>query len=228
MGIKGEICFICGGENPDSMDHLPPKNLFLNKYRKLGNGLITVPCHIECNKESELDDEYFRYCLTIPAYWTSDKARELWDTKLKKQLHRSQSAGFLTYLRELLEEVNIIDEGGNPIAKADAALLDAKRIESVLFRVTKGLYFRQFKTRLPDSHPMELSFYDPTVAMEIVDQYGIRPKFESTGGGIFRHFYLYSNSEEEKGIWFFVFFNSVYFSVHLGDLPKTDNNDLNA
>lgn len=211
-----DICYICGGKNPNSQDHIPPKNLFLKKYRNLDRGLITVPCHAKCNKKYELDDEYFRYCLCIPAYWTSALARELWGQKLKKQLHRPQSTGFLMYLSGLIEKAHILDKEGIPIVNAGVAFLDAQRMENVILRIARGLFYRQFNYRIPDEHPMELIWNQPQGALEIISEYGIGKLLGSVGGGIFRHFYFFNPKDEKSGIYFFIFFDSIYFTVHIG------------
>lgn len=219
MSIKrNDVCYICGEENPNSKDHIPPKNIFLKKYRNLDSGLITVPSHSLCNKSYELDDEYFRYCLCIAAYWTNEKARELWKTKMKNQLHRSESAGYLKYLRELLKDGNFIDQNGIPHKNATVALLDSKRIERVIYRIVRGLFYKNFSYRLPDFHKLELNWLPPKGAKEIIGDLNIQNKFSSVAGGIFRHCYYFKSNNEKDGFYFLVFFDSVFFSVQVGDI----------
>lgn len=218
--IPKNICYICGKKNPDTRDHIPPKNLFLSKYRSLDGGLITVPSHLKCNKKYELDDEYFRYCLCIPAYWTSEKARELWNKKLKTQLHRKESLGFLKYIKELLKDAQVLDELGNPVANVGIAMLDAKRMENVLIRIARGLFFKQYGF-LPLNHTINCEMLFPNKTSKMITEFGISKKFTSVGGGIFQYFYLRNSNNNANGIYFFVFFDCIYFTVFLGDFQNS-------
>ncbi|MDF2477577.1 MAG: hypothetical protein K0S24_3060 [Sphingobacterium sp.] len=94
LDIERKVCFICGEGKADSVDHVPPKNLFLPKYRSMGENLITVPAHRECNNGTSKDDEYFRFCLLTQAMWTSELAKELWDEKYKVRIHDPNKAGY--------------------------------------------------------------------------------------------------------------------------------------
>ena len=127
-------CYLCGNNNSDSVDHIPPKNIFLKKNRV---DLITVPAHVACNKRHELDDEYFRYSLLIPAYWESKDARELWNEKIKNKIHRHQSAGFRHYLLQNIKSIDLNTEGGIYLGKADASFLDASRMMIVIEQIAE-------------------------------------------------------------------------------------------
>lgn len=224
--IPKNICYICGKKNPDTRDHIPPKNLFLSKYRNLNGGLITVPCHLNCNKKYELDDEYFRYCLCIPAYWTSEKARELWKTKLKNQLHRKESTGFLKYIRKLIEKAHVLDESGNPVAEVGVAFLDAKRMENVLIRIARGLFFKQYGF-LPLNHTINCEMLFPNKTLKMITEFGISEKFTSVGGGIFKYYYLSDTDNNLNGLYIFKFFECIYFMLSLSSIGNKSYNPTN-
>lgn len=54
-------CVYCGTSNPETKDHIPPKNLFPQPRPEL----VTVPCCEKCHKPTSLDDEIFRNMLTM-------------------------------------------------------------------------------------------------------------------------------------------------------------------
>ncbi|MFX0200412.1 MAG: hypothetical protein ACFFCW_30200 [Candidatus Hodarchaeota archaeon] len=213
-------CYLCGLESSDSVDHLPPKNLFLKKYRNIGADLITVPAHIKCNKEHALDDEYFRYCLLVPAYWESDYARELWNTKIKKQVHRTDSEGFRKYLLDKLASLEITTPSGIYLGEAEAAMLDAKRMIRVIERIARGIYYKHTEMILPLDWPVDVKLMSPAVRKDRI-RIEKKGKFVSIGKGIFRYFWNYTNEDRRNGFFWFVFFDCVDFWVRTG--VKTDN-----
>ena len=91
---QNKRCYICGKLGADTKDHVPPKCIFLNRKKGIGLNLITVPAHSDCNNALKMEDEYFRFGLSIPGYWNSEDARELWDTKTLRGLNKPEAAKF--------------------------------------------------------------------------------------------------------------------------------------
>jgi len=208
-------CYLCGLENADSVDHLPPRNIFLTKYRNMGSDLITVPAHIKCNKKHELDDEYFRFCLLIPAYRESEYARELWDTKIRKRIHRAQSEGFRNYLLNNLVPVSITTTSGIFLSKAKAEMLDARRMFSVVERIARGIYYKNTGMILPLDWPVDVVWMQPVVRKDRlkIEKSG---KFISIGKGIFKYFWNCTQEDKKVGFFWFVFFDCIDFWVITG------------
>jgi len=205
-------CYLCGMENADSVDHIPPKNIFLEKHR--GN-LITVPAHIKCNKQYELDDEYFRYFLLIPAYWESDDARELWNAKIKKRINRPESRGFKTDLVKHIKPIDVKTSAGIYLGKADVALLDAKRMENVVKRIARGLFYKHTGNILPINYSLKVDFMNQTNSsvrkyQKILEN---KNKLTSIGNNIFKYSWRQSRIDKTCKFWF-TFFNCVNFCVH--------------
>lgn len=213
-------CYICGSENADSDDHVPPKNLFLKKYRKLGPDLITVPAHEKCNKSFEKDDEYFRYFVLIPSYWENERARELWDAKIKKQIHRPQSEGFRQYLLNHIGPLQARTLSGIKIGDFDAAYIDVGRVEGVIERTSRGIYYKKTKTILPLDCPVSIGFMKPQVRQVRNDN---SSKFSLIADGIFRYACEWDPNDNKNGMYWFVFFESVDFWVFTGNPANRAN-----
>jgi len=211
-----KICYICGKENADSDDHVPPKNLFLKKYRDIGDDLITIPAHKSCNKLFEKDDEYFRFCLSIPSYWESDKARELWDEKMKDQLHRAESQGFRSYLLKSMKPIDLYSESGIYLGKGDVALLDAKRMDVVVERIARGIFYKKTKNILPLAWLMEVQMLHPVDGRQQMSRFRVEAKLSSIGNGIFKYFWQPTIEDQRIGLFWLIFFDSVYFWVFAG------------
>ena len=185
--ISNKRCFICGENDADSVDHIPPKCLFLKKYREQGESLITVPAHISCNKSFEKDDEYFRYFLSIPAYWTSDLARELWDKKINKQVHRKESVKYRKYLLDNIQDADIRSETGIILGRAPVAALDSKRVERVIERITRGIYYKINRNILPLDTQIESQMLEVQSALNQIARFKVENKFKSIGNTIFKY-----------------------------------------
>jgi len=213
--IENKRCFICGEYNADSKDHIPPKNIYLKKYKSIGNDLISVPAHTKCNKKYEKDDEYFRYCLLIPAYWTNKVARELWDTKIKKQIHRKESFRFRKYLLDNIIPIDINSKGGIFLGKAQAALLDSKRMDRVLERIARGLFYSIKKYILPIDHPVEVQMLVPEYAQTQMKRFNVESNLISFCNKTFQYYWQQTIDNENKGLFWFVFFESVYFWIFI-------------
>lgn len=213
--IENKRCFICGKNGADSDDHIPPKNLFLKKYRSMGHDLIAVPAHSTCNKSFEKDDEYFRYCLLIPAYWTSELARELWDRKLRKQIHRKESANFRKYILKNLTPVEIKTPSGLFLGTQEAAMLDSKRMDGVVERIARGIYYSINKNILPIDFPVDVQMLEPIEGKKQLIKLNVTNKLVSIGIKIFQYYWQPANNDISKGLFWFIFFESVYYWVFI-------------
>jgi len=211
-----KVCFICGSEGADTVDHVPPKNIFLKRDKNIGKDLITVPAHKNCNKLFEKDDEYFRYCLSIPAYWESKQARELWETKMKNQLHRSQSEGFRKYLLNNFLKSEIQTPSGIFLGKADLAMLDVKRMDRVLGRITRGIYYKINQNILPINTSVEVHMLHPNEGRKQIKNFKIQNELVSIGNETFKYYWKPTIENDNIGLMWLIFFNSVYFWIFTG------------
>lgn len=213
--MMAKRCYLCGRDNSNSGDHVPPKNIFLKKNRV---DLITVPAHVACNKQHELDDEYFRYSLLIPSYWESKDARELWNEKIKYKIHKSQSAGFKKYLSQNIKSVDLNTEGGIYLGKADASLLDATRLINVIERIARGLFYKRTNSILPFDWPVHADWMMPYIREDRKNLETMK-KFISIGNGIFKYYWEHSESDVRFGMFWLCFFDCVDFWVSTGSTP---------
>ena len=134
---KSAECVYCGDYRELTKDHVPPRSLF-SKPRP---ALITVPCCSPCNKGFQQDDEYFQLMVKAGI----DKQRfpkELADSlKAINNLARPESRRFAISFLEHYEP--------NP----GRHHVDLKRIERVLHRIVRGLFYHHVKVRLLESLP---------------------------------------------------------------------------
>ncbi|HWO74725.1 MAG TPA: hypothetical protein VNM69_02270 [Bacillus sp. (in: firmicutes)] len=204
--IEEKICSICGQEGGNSVDHIPPKNLFLEHHRH-GRNLITVPAHTSCNNACSRDDDYFRIFILIYSYWKSTLARELWDTKVRRQLSRKESEKFKGYLQRNMVPTNFHLNG----ALLNAMKFNAERIDRVASRIAKGLYYHKTGFILDKDLPFDVSFNGYNITTELDHLFIFEPVIE----GIFKYAWIEAN-EQKEGIIRMIFFDTVEFYATYG------------
>jgi len=209
LDIDKKICYICEKENADSVDHIPPRNIFISKYL-LSNNLMTVPAHIECNILCSKDDDYFRIFLLIYCYWTSSIAKELWNTKVKRQLNREQSKMFKSYLSNSLIPTNLYIKNQS----LSLISLESDRVLKEVARITRGIYYYKTGKILKNNVEVEVDFNGYSIDID-----GLPEKlyeFENVCDGIFKFAWVEANDKQKTGIFKFIFYNSIGFCSYYG------------
>jgi hypothetical protein len=146
-------CVYCGRVRPLTRDDVPPKNLFPEPRP---SNLITVPSCRECNQSFMLDDEYFR--LVIADASNPKVSPENFDHLLKAKQKLLGPKKFRSAKGLLL---NRMDRSNGLLA------VDRHRVERVLERIVRGLFFRLRGMRLPDTYTVGL--WSDWFAQEIED-----------------------------------------------------------
>lgn len=144
---RGE-CVYCGRVGIVTRDHIPPKNLF-SKPRP--DNLITVPSCVPCNKGCERDDEYFRLMLIMRVDVGSHPEYDnLWPV-VYRSLERRRDHGLTI---GLLKNVNL-SEMRSPSGlyyQLPTYNVSLERLDRVAKRITTGLFYHEFRRRLPDGY----------------------------------------------------------------------------
>lgn len=139
-------CIYCGSTEKPTDDHIPPKSLFA---KPRPNNLMTVPSCESCNKGFQLDDDYF-YMLMQTGAETSEHP-ELLKTKEKfvRSIHRKESKGFRQSILEKTFIQEVSTEGGIYLGNAPVLDVDWSRVERVVGRIVKGLFYKEKSFVLP-------------------------------------------------------------------------------
>jgi hypothetical protein len=127
-------CFWCGADDPSEQDHVFPASLFIEPRP----ALITVPaCNLH-NRVFSLDEEYFRDFILASSY-SHLEAKLLWQTKTRSTLRRKPS--YRAMLAAQLRKLEMKTAGGVFLGFLDALIADPSRINSVLRKMARGLYY---------------------------------------------------------------------------------------
>jgi hypothetical protein len=133
-------CFWCGAPDPPegSRDHVFPKNLFLPPRPE---GLITVPACKDHNGVFSQDEEYFRDFVLASSY-SHPEGRRLWDTRTRSAL--AKKPAYRARIAAELRKFEIRTAGGVFLGTIDALIADAPRINAVIRKMVRGLYYHLY------------------------------------------------------------------------------------
>jgi hypothetical protein len=209
LSSKG-ICYMCGKPEADSADHIPPKSLFPKDKRK---DLITIPAHVDCHHTFSKDDEYFRNSLNFLAFWTSKDARRLWKDKVLPSLKRPQAKGLAqSVIGNIIDikPVALTDLSGLDVVSSKAIEFDRERINRVVSRIARGLYFKCSGIILQPNSPIECDLNIPELRYERQHE-EVKQEFTNVGDDIFRYLGPHTLNDNSQ-VWFwFVFYDCVNF-----------------
>jgi hypothetical protein len=169
------VCVYCGEARELTRDHVPPRCLF-SKPRP--HDLITVPCCETCNREFSKHDEYFR--LAIVAGIDKEKfPKENADSvRAINSLIRPASHGFARLMLQ------------NYDRNSSGLTVDRLRIEIVLYRIARGLFYHHKAERMPGTIAFVFRSVDSSLrtnsdGREIIDR--LDGNMITIGDGIFRY-----------------------------------------
>ncbi len=168
-------CIYCGEQRELTRDHVPPRCLF-SKPRP--NDLVTVPCCEACNRELSKHDEYFRIAITTGIDRDKFPKENADSVRAINSLARPASQGFARFLLQNYEP--------NP----SRFTFDAFRIEIVLYRITRGLFYHHRNIRMPGTIAFAFRMVDDSLKTNADGRERINRLEEnmtSIGQGVFRY-----------------------------------------
>lgn len=128
-------CYLCGGPDADTNDHVFPKSLF----PKPRPTLLTAPACRNCNQSLSLDEEYFR-AFVLASTYPHPQAKKLWIGPLRRSLTRTPK--FKQMLASQLRSYEAHTSDGRHLGRVDAFFGETNRIDRVLEKMVRGLYLR--------------------------------------------------------------------------------------
>jgi hypothetical protein len=148
--IKGgiTICHLCGkaiDEGEISREHVPPKSFYPLKVRQ-GLNLETVPAHKSCNKSYRKDEEYFQHGLYAQVLNVKSKISSSLTADYKRRATQPQTPAMF---RRILKETSNVTPGGILLPSGKYAIsLDKMRIQNVVIKILRGIYYIRYNSFL--------------------------------------------------------------------------------
>jgi hypothetical protein len=215
--LVNNICFICGKEGSDTVDHIPPKGIFHPKYRN--NNLITVPAHRNCNKKFEKDDEYFRDNIVLASCEVNKKAQELFDDKIIHAYQNKKAQGYRRMQVKQLNSVEVHTPTGLYVKTLPIKIFETKRIDAVISRICRGLYYHRFKFILPIKCKIQVDLLKPE-AIDLRTRLIGKRQFQVVVPDIFEYVFIGCNENPETNLFFLFFYNCFTFHITTGQIAE--------
>jgi len=140
------ICYLCGKKPAEDRDHIFPRNLFPEPRPA---NLPTVPSCRECNNSLSNDEEIFRSFIASGIAFETLSGYRIWTERIRPRLKKN-TRGFKTLLRKLVKEVPVFSPNGNYLGTAPTLQPEQEKIDRVLKKISKGLYYLETGHPLPD------------------------------------------------------------------------------
>lgn len=199
-----KICIFCG-KDADTRDHIPPKCIFPDPKP---NDLITVPACKACNSNTKLDDEYFRW-LVATASEDSDGALKIITNKILPKVKKRPA--FLVQIMNNSRHVETYSESGIYLGNKPAFYIEKKRVQTVINKIVRGLYYKETKSMLPlDSL---ISNFSLNPKLDEPEKYVGSLPFYSIGNGTFSYRYWLNEFNTQESVWFIMFFDRTLFVI---------------
>jgi hypothetical protein len=199
--ISEEECCFCG-DPVECRDHIPPRGMFPNPKP---TDLITVPCCKQCNEETMLDDEYFRWFVATGSGESPEAERLVKERVLKR--FRDRPALLETILRGSVL-VDVYSKGGIFLEQRPGFRYDRKRIQRIIEKITRGLFWHEKGSRLGNDYSVIDFKLNPVMPDELLQVVQTTP-LKSVANGIFRYGFTQCAEDENSALWVFVFFDQM-------------------
>jgi hypothetical protein len=136
------------------------------------------------------------------------EAKRVWDSKVRRSLKRKPR--FRQKLARDLMPVELITQGGVYLGKATALTAESKRINRVIQKIVKGLYYHHYGRRLDDVS-FEI-YHNPNLngGNPLIDAWRKTPRCD-VGKGVFTYWRAIAQDVPEGSMWWLLFYERVLF-----------------
>jgi len=203
-------CIYCGGEGNQSRDHVPPKASF---PKPRPSDLITVPSCEKCNRGFQQDDEYFKAHLGIRADIEGAPRAETLTEEVLRSWQRPQSGGFTAAFRDSFATRTIRAPDHSVIGQEFGHVALTERINRVLERTVRGLFFHETGTVLPLDYRVRARMWEvlpPQDARSYMALMGGAP-LRVIANGAFRYAARIAGDDPFASAWLLQFYGSATF-----------------
>jgi hypothetical protein len=210
-------CVYCGEERRLTHDHVPPRGLCA---KPRPHDLVIVPSCTRCNEGASKDDEYFKTVMV----WKETAGSHPEATKIRDSVFRGlampKKATFARRLLAGLQDVDLKTPAGLHAGRATGFDVDLARLDRVVERVTRGLYWHsRGHRRLPSDHTVTVWSEHGLRGLQPKDASDLRRTLvepilnnppRSIARGVLRYWYAEGDLEHVTG-WLLEFYGDVRF-----------------
>ena len=196
--------------------HLKP---LFPKPRPSNRKLITVDCCQSCNHSASKDDEYFRSLLVREKRIDEHPQARKVNQSFIRSLDRKKAPGFRKSILDNVFSVEMSTLGGIYIGREWGYYVENDRLDRVLARITKGLFWKDCGMRLPDDYGIicwdayRLAELDRDAQVEFYNNFApmIGPPKMKIGDNTFCYWYRLDDDGVFKTAWVLGFYSRIFF-----------------
>lgn len=201
------LCIYCCARPAETDDHVPPKCLF---PRPRPSNLITVPSCRTCNQGAGSDEEYFLASIMFTQAGSSPAGRLLWQQKLRRMY--AKNLGLRYRIAASLQQVNLVTPAGLFLGRRFAQNPDFARLESVVVKIVRGLYYMEHGAPLSPQTTVDALFLRSDREREVVQTHGrMLRDGQRTWPGIFSYRANRVEDYPQGSMWELRFYDFVSF-----------------
>jgi hypothetical protein len=206
-------CVYCCNNPGMTQDHVPPKSFF---PRPRLSDLITVPCCQQCNQGAGKDEEFFLATFMFSEAGSTHAGKQLWAEKLDRTYQKN--LGLRKTIARALSHKQIWTPTGLYLGRRMTIKIDHPRLERVVEKIVRGLYYREYGNPLPADTEVMTIFLNTEAKFHAAQQY-----FPELGAGIrmWPGIFEYSRNRllesPEQSMWLMRFYSWAYFWAITGD-----------
>ena len=218
---RGE-CVYCGQLAALTDDHVPPQAM-CSKPRPID--LVVVPACESCNGGSSKDDEYFKTVMVLKDRAGTHPEAESLRPSVIRGLSMSKKIKFTRKLMAGIREVALRTPAGLYAGQGTAFDVDLVRLDRVVERVTRGLYWHHHEhVRLPSDHEVRVWSEEGLGGLEIAEAAEFRRTLvepvlnnpeRSVGRGVLKYRFAVGDRPHVTG-WWLEFYDDVRFVAFSG------------
>lgn len=150
MPVLTPLCVYCTLADGITRDHVPPKSFF---PAPRPHNLITVPACLKCNQGAGKDEDYFLATLMFSKAGTTPAGKKVWSDRLRRSYEKN--VGLRRQIAGSLQRREMVTPAGIYLGRAMTIRYDEVRLERVVTKIVRGLYFREQGMALdPDAEVM--------------------------------------------------------------------------
>jgi hypothetical protein len=199
------LCIYCGNKPGITKDHVPPKNLF---PKPRPTNMVTVPCCDECQNKYKKDEDVFVAWINFGPAGVTKQGKALWDQKLKRTYKKD--LGVKKVIANSFKQINLVTPGGIYLGKKLVVLIDQKRLTNVLKKIIRGLFWVEYKVRLPDKIPINIIGIrkNDSRINEIIP---FTQQASTFWENVFEYRHVWLDRESFESLWALSFYRQNYF-----------------
>jgi hypothetical protein len=211
-------CVYCGKNPGTTSDHVPPKNLFPHP-RPVDT--VTVPCCIKCQAEFKKDEDAFMAWVTFGPAGESPAGKLLWEQKLHRTYQKD--AGLKKAIARSFKNINLETFEGIYLGERLAISIDPERKNNVLKKIVKGLFWVEYKERLPVNASVEI-YGIPGKGEPVNSLIAVTQEATTAWEGIFE--YRHARAPESfESYWVMSFYRRNYFVAMVDGIKEEEQTE---